>query len=302
MSDTYCWACGSPVPGLDPATAMCTGCKAGWYARRAAVPPLPDLIPRRRAVARTSEYAETTLDGCCGAGGAARGLSEAGHYVIGVDTNPRVRDAYLRSGAHEFHCASVLDVLADRSFMKRVTFTWNSPPCQHFSRMCRCRPELRAKYPDLITPSRPLLNAWGGPWAMENVYGAKNWMRAPVVLCMHGHFGREFYRHRLVEAGGGLVLTSPRRAASGQHRHEVPARVNRECGCVHPVPAAKAGHWKPGMFVSVAGHERKEPVRRVMEIDERWMPKREDVSEAIPPFMSHEIAVQLAAWRARAAA
>ena len=279
----YCWTCGAYQDGIRPGFAMCEPCVSTWTLARAG-------------------FTEITLDGCCGAGGAARGLTRAGHYVIGVDTNPAVRDSYLRSGAHEFVCASILDVLSDKSFMARITFTWNSPPCQFFSKMVRCRPELRAKYPDLITPSRPLLDAWGGPWAMENVYGARDWMRTPVVLCMHGHFGREFYRHRLVEAGGGLALTPPRRAASGHHPCDSSAKPNRECGCVHPVAAAKAGHWKPGMFVSVAGHERKEPVRRVMEIDERWMPKREDVSEAIPWYMAYEIAVQLAAWRAEAAA
>lgn len=287
----YCWTCGHHKDDIRRGFAMCGGCMNAWAEER-------------------SGYAERTLDGCCGAGGAARGLTGAGHYVIGVDTNPGVRDAYLRSGAHEFHCASILDVLADRSFMERITFTWNSPPCQFFSRMCRCRPELRTlrlpdgslKYPDLITPSRPLLDAWGGPWAMENVYDARDWMKSPVVLCMHGHFGREFYRHRLVEAGGGFALTSPPPASTVPSEGTSRVRVNHECGLPHPVAAAKAGHWKPGMFVSVAGHERKEPVRRVMEIDERWVPRREDVSEAIPPFMSYEIAVQLAAWRAEEAA
>lgn len=239
-------------------------------------------------------YAEITLDGCCGAGGAANGLAGAGHYVIGVDTNPRLREDYLRSGAAEFHCASVLDVLSDTAFMARVTFAWVSPPCQHFSRMCRCRPGLRKKYPDLITPSRPLLERWGGPWAIENVYGARDWMKAPACLCMHGHFGRETYRHRLIETGGGLVL-NPLPAVHGDG-----SRIDRECGCAHPVPAAKAGHWKPGMFVSVSGHERREPVRRVMEIG--WMRKREDVAEAIPPYMAAWVAGELAAWRAAEAA
>lgn len=248
---------------------------------------------------------EWILDGCCGAGGAARGMAAAGHHVIGVDTNASLRDSYLRSGAAEFICASVLDVLADRSFMSRITFSWVSPPCQHFSRMCRCRPELREQYPDLITPSRPLLDAWGGLYVIENVYDAKPWMKDPVCLCMWGHFGRETYRHRLLEAGGGLCLTPPAshpspgsRLLAGYELAKYPDRPNRECGLPHPVRAAKAGHWKPGWFVSVAGHERKEPVRRVMEMDERWVPRREDVSEAIPPYMSAWVMGELASWRA----
>lgn len=275
MTDGYCRACGR-YRLLSGAVAMCAACMTAWYD------------------ARTPHPAEITLDGCCGIGGAAAGLAGAGHYVIGVDVNPALRDDYLRSGAAEFHCASVLDVLSDAAFMARITFAWVSPPCQHFSRMCRCRPGLRAQYPDLITPSRPLLERWGGPWAMENVYGALGWMKAPVVLCMHGHFGRDFYRHRLIETGGGFLLDQP------EPRFGHGARVSRECGCGHPVPAAKAGHWKPGYFVSVSGHERKEQVRRVMEI--RWAREREDVAEAIPPYLARWAADELAAWRAAEAA
>lgn len=251
-------------------------------------------------------FAEITADLCCSAGGAAHGLAEAGHYVIGVDTRPEVRDDYLRSGAHEFICASVLDVLSDPGFMARITFTWNSPPCQRFSRMCRCRPELWKKYPDLITPSRPLLDAWGGPWMMENVADARPWMKDPITLCMW-MWGRETYRHRLIEAGGGLSLTPPASPSStafsvpaGCIRSKTGSRLNRECGWPHPVPAAKAGHWKPGWFVSVGGHERKEQVQAVMEAG--WIRNREDVAESIPWYMAYWAARELAAWRELGAA
>jgi len=111
-------------------------------------------------------------------------------------------------------------------------------------------------------------------------------------------FGRETYRHRLIEAGGGLSLQPP--PAPEPDRHAAPPRLNRECGWPHPVRTARAGHWKPGYFVSVAGHERKEPVRRVMEID--WMSNREAVAEAIPPYLSGWIGQQLGAWRLEQAA
>lgn len=247
------------------------------------------------------EFAEVTLDGCCSAGGAAHGLAEAGHYVIGVDTRKEVRDDYLRSGAHEFHCASILDVLSDAAFMARITFSWVSPPCQFFSRMVRCRPGLRAKYEDLITPSRPLLDAWGGPYVIENVADARPWLKDPVCVCMW-MWGRRTYRHRLVEAGGGLSLTPPASPSSTAFRVPpgcIPSksgtRLNRECGWPHPVPAAKAGHWKPGWFVSVSGHERHEPVQDVMESP--WMRNREDTAESIPWYMAYWAAEQLAAWR-----
>jgi hypothetical protein len=61
------------------------------------------------------------------------------------------------------------------------------------------------------------------------------------------------------------------------------------------VRTARAGHWKPGYFVSVAGHERKAPVQAVMEAP--WMTNREAVKESIPWYLSYWIAEQLAAWR-----
>lgn len=241
---------------------------------------------------------EVIFDGCCGEGGAAHGYAGSGARVTGVDSNPACRDGYLRSGAAEFICADVLEVMADRAFMSQFTFAHYSPPCQHFSRMCRCRPELRAKYPDLITPGRPLLKDLGVPFVIENVTGARDWMLDPVTLCMW-MFGRETYRHRLFEAGGGLTLSVPVPAASAR-----PGKVNRECGWPHPVRASKAGHYGADArsgehtFVSVAGHELVEPVRRVMEIG--WMSGRDAVAEAIPPYLGSWAAEQLASWRAAA--
>lgn len=241
------------------------------------------------------------LDGCCGIGGITRGLADSGrNEVWGVDSNPRLRDDYLRSGGARFIHADILEVLADASFMRQFDLIHCSFPCQRWSQMCRCRPGLAGLYPDLITPGRPLLEAAGKPFVIENVMLARAAMHNPVVLCMWNHFGREMYRHRLVEAGGGLQLHPPAPPGRpGQSAHDSqgcrdwPARSikpNRECGWPHPVPVAKAGHWKPGWFVSVAGHERKEPVRRVMEID--WARNREDIAEAVPPYVGQWIAEQ----------
>ncbi len=88
---------------------MCARCTDDWYAQRHAV------LPMR------------IFDGCGGAGGAARGYASAGHEVIGVDNNPRLRDDYLRSGAAEFICADVLEVMADISFM--AVATWSVSDC-----------------------------------------------------------------------------------------------------------------------------------------------------------------------------
>ena len=280
----YCAWCGRHTeltysPGGKP--VLCSPCVDSWTASRV-----------------TSRQQEIILDVCCGEGGAARGYAQAGHYVVGIDSNLDCRKGYLRSGAAEFICGDALKYLADEKFMRRFSFVHFSPPCQHFSQMSRCRPGIAAGYPDLITPGRPLLNRLYLPHVIENVGAARLWLKDPVTLCMWGHFGRETYRHRLIEAGGGFSLQPP--PAPEQHPHEVPPRLNRECGRPHPVPTARAGHWEPGYFVSVAGHERKEPVRRVMEIT--WMSNREAVAEAIPPYLAGYIADQLSAWRLEQAA
>lgn len=229
------------------------------------------------------------LDGCCGIGGISRGLTDGGrHEVWGVDSNPRLRDDYLRSGAARFICSDILEVLADCSFMRQFDFVHCSFPCQHWSAMSSCRPGLAALYPDLISPGRPLLEASGKPFVIENVTRARRAMKDPITLCM-SMFGRDTYRHRLLEAGGGLRLQAPRPPSETTQ-----VKPNRQCGWPHPVPTARAGHWKPGYFVSVAGHERKEPVRRVMEID--WARNRDDIKEAVPPYVGQWIAVQAGAW------
>lgn len=222
------------------------------------------------------------LDVCCGAGGAARGYADAGLAVWGIDINPRLEHDYLRSGAERFIAADALDVLADRSFIRHFDFVHISPPCQRFSRLSNCRPGLAETYPDLITPGRELLLVADMPFIIENVSGARNWLRNPITLC-GTMFGRPTYRHRLFEPGGGLTLTAPVQG-------EAPRR-NRECQWHHPVPTARAGHWKPGMYVSVGGHERKAPVREAMDID--WMRRREDVAESVPPYFTQHIGTQV---------
>lgn len=244
-------------------------------------------------------FAEVTLDGCCSEGGGARGLVQAGHYVVGVDTDPKCRDGYLRSGAHEFICADVLDVLQDVSFMKQFTFGSFHPPCQAYSGMSNCRPGLAGTYPRLIKPVFAMLEEFWPelPYVIENVWGARHELANPIVMCMW-MFGRPGYRHRVLWPGGGLVLRPPWPPPESAWL-ETSVAVNWDCGWPHPVPVARAGHWVPGRFVSVAGHERKAPVYKVMEID--WMSSRDRVKEAIPPYLGEWVAGQLAAWRAGAA-
>lgn len=227
------------------------------------------------------------LDLCCGAGGAARGYATAGFEVWGVDINPRLEADFLKAGTERFIAADVLDVLADRAFVRRFDFVHASPPCQRYSRMTNCRPGLAESYPDLIGPARELLLSAGVPFVIENVSGARAWLLDPVTLCGQ-MFAKPVYRHRLFEPGGGISLTAP--PAPALERYSA-TPYNKECLWNHPVPTARAGHWEPGKYVSVSGHERKVPVRLAMEID--WMSKRDHIAEAIPPYMTKFIGQQV---------
>jgi DNA (cytosine-5)-methyltransferase 1 len=196
--------------------------------------------------------------------------------------NPKLERDYLASGASRFICADILEVLSDKNFANRFDFIHVSPPCQHYSQMSRCRPGLKSAYPDLIGPVRERLGDLRRPWVIENVEGARAWLREPMTLCGE-MFQRQTYRHRLFEPGGGITLTAP--------LSNTALRRNKQCGWHHPVATARAGHWVPGMYVSVSGHERKAPVREAMGID--WMTNRDHVAEAIPPYMTRFIGAQV---------
>ena len=83
-------------------------------------------------------------------------------------------------------------------------------------------------------------------------------------------FGRPLYRHRLFE-------TSFPVAAPHHPRHLI--------------PASKAGHWKPGTIISVAGNCA--PIQRAREaMDIAWM-TRAELAESIPPCFSEFLGARL---------
>ena len=218
-----------------------------------------DTTEDARRVSRNLDAVVRCLDLFCGAGGAGMGLSRAGFDVTGVDILPQPRYPFKFIQG---------DALAQD--LTGFDFVWASPPCQHYSGMSGCRDGLRETYPDLIGPVRDMLTAWGGPWIIENVMGAP--LRNPVVLC-GAMFGLKTYRHRQFE--GNLPLTAPPHPA-------------------HTTPTSKAGHWRPGTLVSVAGNCA--PValaREAMGID--WTNRRE-LAEAIPPAYAEFVGKQAMAW------
>lgn len=127
----------------------------------------------------------------CGAGGAGMGLQRAGFDVVGFDIvkQPRYPFAFVQQDA----------LTVDLSGFDAV---WASPPCQRWSRFTPIR--RRIKHPDLILPSRVLLEASRLPWIIENVPLSP--LRAKVVL-NGAMFGSCLIRERLFESN--VVLVQP---------------------------------------------------------------------------------------------
>lgn len=200
----------------------------------------------------------TLLDLFCGAGGATMGYQRAGFRVTGVDIAPQKNYC-----GHEFIQADAMEILSDLDRLASFDAIHASPPCQGYSAMSACRPGLADQYPRLIEPVRAALIGSGRPYVIENVPGSP--LIDPVVLC-GTMFGYELYRHRLFESNVAIPIPD--------HPE-------------HVMSASKAGHWKPGTVMSVAGHFA--PVahgRKVMDI--HWM-NREEMAEAIPPYYAEHV-------------
>lgn len=204
------------------------------------------------------------LDLCCGQGGAGHGYALAGFRIVGVDRYPQPRYPY------EFYQADALDVLNDKAFMARFAAIGASFPCQVFK-----SGTLRTTKPaiDLVTPGRPLLNATGLPWVMENVTDAPLDPVRSIELCANA-FGLRAYRHRLFEPSPGLTLVAPfhpshvRRVANSQRR----------------------ARWDAGDHASITGDVGTYVGPAAMGID--WMTGN-GLSEAIPPVYTQWVGLQL---------
>jgi DNA (cytosine-5)-methyltransferase 1 len=129
------------------------------------------------------------LDLFCGAGGAAVGYSQAGFTVIvGVDieSRPNYPFAFVQG-----------DALEPPVDLGEFDLIHASPPCQRYSDLAH-RNGNGDEWPNLIGPTRDLLEPSGRPWVIENVEGAP--LRDPVMLCGTMFPGLRVIRHRLFEA------------------------------------------------------------------------------------------------------
>ncbi|MBV2357972.1 SAM-dependent methyltransferase [Streptomyces sp. J2-1] len=197
------------------------------------------------------------LDLFCCQGGAAKGYTDAGFDVTGIDKDPQPRYPYRFIQADAI--AFVLEHGAGFDFIHA------SPPCQHDS---ECQRIQGNAHPDLIAPTRAALETTGRPWVIENVRGALPKLRGPVMLC-GPMLGVDTYRHRYFETGGGFRLTQP----------EHPA---------HTVPQAKMGRpVLPGHYGQYVGNFSGVHLARAV-LGVPWM-NRDGIRECIPPAYTQHI-------------
>lgn len=198
------------------------------------------------------------LDLYCKAGGASRGLADAGYDVTGVDIEPQPNYPYTFVQG---------DALAqDPRWVSSFDLVWASPPCQKFSAYRRKDPTtIGNEAQNLIPKTRKLLQASGRPWIMENVPGAP--LRSPCILC-GSMFGLMVRRHRWFETSDPIAQP---KCQHHLQQGSFPCAGNR----TNPRKTVEIGVWRIPL----------ETQQKAMGIS--WM-NLEELSQAVPPaYASH---------------
>ncbi len=195
------------------------------------------------------------LDLFCGAGGAAMGYYRAGFEVVGVDSNPQPHYPF------EFHQADAFEFPFDGFDAIHA-----SPPCQAYSKCTGM--EHRENHPRMISTIRSRLQRAGVPFVIENVEGARDRLKQPIMLC-GSMFGLPIRRHRYFEINPLIAVLLP-------------------C-CDHkPNPVYITGTPRP------KHGPRKDPPAALKReaLETPWMTIKE-MDEAIPPVYTQYIGEQL---------
>ena len=218
------------------------------------------------------------LDLFCGAGGAAMGYHRAGFDVVGVDNRPQPRYPF------QFYPADALTVLEYPAFMAGFDAIHASPPCQAFTQMSarwRGKGTKADTHPDLLTPTLAAVRSLGLPYVVENVQGAKNHMRATLVL-HGGMFELGVHRPRLFESN--VLILAPKAP-----------QTTSPLGVYGTKPDGRTtyryrnnGNYKGKSLIRAA--KSIEEAREAMGID--WM-TWDEIRESIPPAYTEHIGGQL---------
>jgi DNA (cytosine-5)-methyltransferase 1 len=230
---------------IDPATeVICFGYRVdgadhSWAPVSGSLVAAPSKPPKASA----SDRRLRALDLCCCAGGAARGLMEAGIHVTGVDLEKQLNycgDVLIQMDALEFLRRAIED-----GSIAEFDYIHASPPCKFFTELKRSF-KVKKHDIDLITPIRPLLVASGLPWVIENVMNARRALRNPIMLCGSMFPGLEtathqLQRHRLFETSFPLTAPGPCRHnphkwVGGIFGGHIRDRKRPEAGAPNPEP------------------------------------------------------------------
>jgi len=128
------------------------------------------------------------VDLFCGPGGAAKGYSDAGFEVVGVDINPQPDYPF------EFVQSNAL--LVPELLLQQAQLIHASPPCQGYMRGSTATGN---RYPRLIPLIRSILRTTNTPYVIENILQARPALKEPIRLCGE-MFGLSTIRHRLFES------------------------------------------------------------------------------------------------------
>ncbi len=200
------------------------------------------------------------LDLFCGAGGASRGLADAGYEVYGVDIAPQPNYPFQNN----FKRMSAFDV--NVTMMREFDLIWASPPCQ--GRTAYKRRPNHVKPVDTdgnIARIRERLQVTNKKYIIENVPGAP--LIDPITLC-GSMFDLEVRRHRIFECS--FKVEQPRCKHQFQNG-DFPQATNRK----NRRKTCEVGVW-----------------RIPLEVQQRamggvgWM-TLEELSESIPPRYAH---------------
>lgn len=208
------------------------------------------------------------LDLFCGAGGASKGLLDAGFkQVIGIDCveQPEYFDQ------ENFKLFNVFDFLKDAD-ISGIGFIWASPPCQAYSIASASIRNKGKKYPDLVAKTRKLLLKTGKPFVIENVPGAP--LRKDLMLCGE-MFNLRIVRHRLFEI---------HRFTCSQLKHPKHKKT---------VGPTSGGKHNRSWYMQVSGHggqsysHKLKDLQKAMQIN--WIQDKKTLAQCVPPVYAEYI-------------
>ena len=212
------------------------------------------------------------LDLFCGAGGASMGYHRAGFEVVGVDIKPQPHYPF------KFYQADALEFPLEGYDAYHA-----SPPCQRFSTLT---PNYaRERHPDLIKEVRGIFLSIKKPCVIENVMGARWHLVNPLMLC-GSMFGLPIWRHRYFE------IIPPYYPMLNTCNHKLGTIMWDGVEIDYPVYISAGGDGKNGARPSRQGirwRPRQDHALRCSAMKIDWMPKRSELTEAIPPVYTEYI-------------